>query len=386
MLYNDFRSAQGGEDKVVHNMVSLFERHRIDVRLLTRSSKGLNLLGKGRAFFSGIFSFDSYRVVKKLVLHEQPDVVHVHNLYPFFSPSVLVACRRVGTPVVMTLHNFGLTCPHWFHLRDGQICELCTEGNFLWCVRHNCQKNLMESAGYALRSTFARSLGLFRKNVTCFIALTEFAKNRIIEAGYDAETIHVFPNMIEIPPRGTDVGSGKFVAFAGRMSSEKGLETLAAAAQRLPDVPIKLAGAGPLLGSLKTTAPSTMQFEGLLNAAQLDRFLREARFLVVPSVWYEMCPTVILEAMALGLPVIASKIGGLPELVKDGVNGLLFEPGDSDSLAEKIQTLWEDSMLCKALGRAARTWAKEECSETVYFERLMMVYRDAMSRIVEDPH
>jgi len=384
ILYNEFRSIVGGEDKIVGDMISILGKNGVEVSLEKRSSKNLNFFDKSKAFFGGIFNFPEYFFMLDLLENNHPDIVHVHNLYPFFSPSVLVACRRAGVPVVMTLHNFGLTCPHWSHFRKGQTCEKCADGNVLWCVVKNCQGNPAESIGYALRSDVARRFGLFRKNVNTFIALTEFAKKRLVTAGYPSKRIVVFPNPVDKPASQADVRNGGYVAFAGRISEEKGVQCLLAAAQRLPNVPFEVAGDGPLLPLLKTEAPDNVAFHGVLNATDLARFFQNARLLVVPSECFEMCPTVLLEGMAMALPVVVSRTGGLPEFVADGESGLLFERGDSEDLAAKIRELWYDAELAMKLGRAARQWTELECSESIYFDRLMGVYLGVLERKARD--
>lgn len=384
MLYNEFRSSFGGEDKVVDEMISLFQRNNVEIVLEKRSNKSLNILGKARAFFSGVYNIFAYQSMTNLIRDENPDIVHVHNLYPFFSPSVLAACRRAGVPVVMTLHNFALTCPHWSHFRRGKVCEECTSGATYRCVFNNCQENMFESVGYALRSDVARRFGLFRRNVSSFIALTEFAKMRLIRAGYPSRKIVVFPNLVRVPRVKADVRKGEYVAFAGRISEEKGVDCLLAAASILPDITFEVAGDGPLLPQLMAGAPENVTFRGRLNAMELEKFYRTARVLVVPSNCFEMCPTVLLEGMAMALPAVVSRTGGLPEFVSDGESGLLFEPGNSEDLASKIQKLWTDLDLAVKLGGAARQWAERECSESVYLDRLMGVYTGVLNQRTEN--
>jgi len=379
MIYNEYRSDRGGEDKVVNNMVSLFERNGIDVSLVKRSSKDLGFLDKCKAFVNGVYSIEAYRTLSRLLTSESPDVVHVHNLYPLFSPSVLVACRGARKPVVMTVHNYGLTRPHWSHYRDGQICELCADGNVTWCILKNCQGDIFESAGYAVRSGVARRFSLYHENVTRFIALTKFARQSLFSADIRPDKIDVFPNMIDIPEHKTDPGKGQYAAFAGRISLEKGIETLISAAGLLPGVPFSIAGSGPLLEQSQRGSIPNVRFTGLLNSRELSDFFTHARILVVPSRSYEMCPTVILEAMAMGLPIVASRIGGLPEIVQDGVSGLLFEPGNAEDLARQVRVLWDNPELCRKLGLAGREWVVRECRDDIHFQRLMSVYDKAMS-------
>jgi glycosyltransferase involved in cell wall biosynthesis len=249
----------------------------------------------------------------------------------------------------------------------------------MWCVLKNCQENIFESMGYALRSGVARRFRLFHNNVTRFVALTEFSRRWLTSAGIRPDRIDVIPNMIEIPENKADPRKGLYGAFAGRISPEKGVDTMVAAAALLSEVPFSVAGNGPLLGTLKQQSSPNVDYRGLLQSTELSEFFSRARFLVVPSRSYEMCPTVILEAMAIGLPIIASRIGGLPEIVQDGVTGLLFEPGNAEELAQKARVLWDNPELCRKFGSGGHEWVVRECRDEVHFQRLMSVYDKAMS-------
>ncbi len=379
-VYNDYRSAFGGEAGVVQMIAKTVQKHGGQARLLMRTSKGLDqsFAGKVRGFASGIYNRGAFREMARTLEEERPDVVHVHNLYPLFSPSVLVACRQAGVPVVMTNHNYLLTCPVVNHLHKGSVCEKCLGGREYWCVLKNCRENLAESLAYALRSATARKLHLFRDNVTIHIVLSDFARHRLLKAGFKEEQVVVLPNMVELGPEKNADVPGDYAAFSGRMMLEKGVDVLLAAAARLPDVPFRLAGNGPILDKLMTGAPSNARFMNRLGPEAMAAFYQGSRFLVVPSKWFEGCPLVVSEAMSHGLPVIASRIGGLPEFIEDGVTGLLFEPGNVSELADRIRSLWGNPKLCHRMGEAGRKKAKQEYNEEVYYQRLTSIYDKAI--------
>jgi glycosyltransferase involved in cell wall biosynthesis len=379
-VYNDYRSAFGGEAGVVQMIATIVEKHGGQARLLTRSSKGLDrtLAGKVRGFVSGIYNRSTCREMEQILRDDRPDVVHVHNLYPLISPSVLVACRRAGVPVVMTNHNYMLTCPVVNHLHKGHVCEKCLGGREYWCVLRNCRESRAESLAYSVRSAVARKLQFFRNDVTVHIVLSDFAKQRLLKQGFDDERIVVLPNMVELSPESTTNAAGHYAAFSGRMMPEKGVDVLLAAAARLPEVSVRLAGDGPSLEKLSSAAPANSLFVNRLGAEQMAAFYRGARFLVVPSKWFEGCPLVVSEAMSHGLPVIASRIGGLPEFVEEGVTGLLFEPGNVAELADKIRLLWGNPDLCRRMGAAGRQKASREYNEEVYYRRLIAIYAQAI--------
>jgi len=379
-LYNQYRSLFGGEETVVRLIARLVEKSGGEARLLMRSSRGLDqsFRGRARAFASGIYNPFAYRDVMDYLTSFRPDIAHVHNLYPLFSPSVLVALRRSGVPVVMTVHNHFHTCPRADHLCKGRICERCVGGREYHCALHNCRDNFIESVGYAARSATARKFRLFVDNVAVVIALNQFAKNRLVKAGFDAERIVVLPNMVDVPDNPTDASQGRYAVFSGRMSPEKGVATLLEAARRTPEIPIRLVGGGPTLGEHMAEAPSNATFLGQIAENGVREEYRGARLLVVPSQWFEGCPLVILEAMSHGLPVIASRIGGLPEIVDDGVSGLLFDPGDPRDLAERIHRLWSDPGLCRRMGAAGRHKVEREFSLSAYWKRLEAIYHTAI--------
>jgi len=375
------RRIPGGEDYVFDKVAKLLKQKDEYVYLWIRSNSelGSGLLGKMKAFIMGIYSPAAGREMNRIIDLECPDVVHAHNILPMFSPSVLVACRRKRVPVVLHCHSYLLTCPTTFHFKDGKICERCLGGREYWCVIKNCRNNIFESIGYALRNIIARKMRFFSNNVTLFVALNEFARGRLVNSGFREDRVVVLPNMVYIPAAGIDAGNGEYVGYSGRLSHEKGVDTLLGAARKFPFLSVRIAGDGPLYSELKRGSPENVSFVGWLDAGQLNEFYRKARFVVVPSKWFEVCPIVILEAMANGLPVIASKIGGLPEIVENGVTGFLFEPGNAKDLADKMKLLWEDINLCRRMGEAARERAMREYRDEVYYKRLTNIYKKAIS-------
>jgi glycosyltransferase involved in cell wall biosynthesis len=382
-LFNEYRSMFNGEEAVVRMTSALVEKHGGQADLWIQSSRGLenSFVGKARAAVSGVYNRRAKREMARRLAADRPDVVHAHNLYPMFSPSVLSACRDAGVPVVMSVHNHIHTCPRADHLRQGVLCERCVGGREYNCVLSNCRENIFESIAYAARNTVARKLRLYRDNVNIVIALNEFARGRLIGAGFAPDQVVVLPNMVHLADTPVDASRGQYVAFSGRMSAEKGVDTLLDAARQLPDIPMRLAGDGPALAQLQASAPANARLLGRLQSGEMQPFYRQARFLVVPSKWFEGCPLVISEAMSNGLPVIASRIGGLGELVEDGVTGLLFEPGNTAELTAKIKQLWDSPELCRQMGMAGRAKAEREFSEKGYYQRLTAIYNRAIAMV-----
>jgi glycosyltransferase involved in cell wall biosynthesis len=331
-----------------------------------------------KAFCYGIYSPPMRHAMANVISRERPDVVHIHNLYPFFSPSVLSACQQAGVPTVLHYHSHFLTCPTTSHFCHGEICERCTGGREYWCILRNCRNSIFESTGYALRSAVARKFKLFAHNVTLFITAADFTKKRLVEAGVAKNRIVVVPLASTLPPDVTDPSVGKYVIYAGRLGPEKGVDTLLAAARLLPKVQFLIAGDGPIRKELEFAAPENVTFAGWLDRAQLSACYKNARLAVVPSRCMESFGLVVIDAMSNGLPVVASRIGGPSEIVEEKLTGFLFDPGNSVHLAKKIDNLWTDPDLCRRMGQAGREKTIREYSEDVYYNRLMAVYKKAI--------
>jgi len=379
-IYNEQRSRIGGEPAVIDVTTRVLETNGHESRLVMKSSRDLehSALKRFGAFWTGAYNGKTFREMQRLLQSDRPDIVHVHSVYPMFSPSILLACRRAGVPVVMTVHTHNLTCPTWFHLRDGSICEDCMGGREYQCVLHNCRRNLLESAAYALRSFVARRFRLFHDNVDILMVPTQFSRTLLLRAGFHRDQVVVVPNPTAVTESPTDRLLGDYVAFAGRVSAEKGVDVLLAAAALMPHLSFKIAGDGPVLSAMMAQAPGNVHFVGRLAYEELLAFYKRARLLVVPSVWFEPFGMVAADAMALGLPVIASRIGGLPDVVEDGVTGLLFEPGNAPDLARQIGRVWDDPALGAQLGQSGRGKATERYSHQAYYCNLLAAYKTAI--------
>ena len=383
VVHNEYGKFSG-EEAVVAAHRTLLRKYGHDVVYFGKTSAGLqdSLSGRIAALFSGIYNPWSRREIGALLRKQEPDIVHIHNVFPWISPSILPVCRRAGLPVVMTVHNYRLVCPNGLHMPKGRyyVCEKCCGGKEYWCVLKNCEHNLAKSLGYALRTYTARRLGFFKENVTLFACLTEFQRKRLIAEGYPADRLRMIPNTYP-----TEVGigmdppdGGGYVAYVGRISPEKGIELLLSTARKLPNIPLQLAGSYDAMPDFLDEVPANVSFLGNLDRKRLADFYRRSRFLVLPSRCFEGFPMTVVEAMVQGKAVIASRIGGIPEIVDDGETGLLFKPGDGQELAEKIRYLWDRPDLCRRMGRAGREKALREYSPEKYYDRLMCVYEEAM--------
>ena len=231
-----------------------------------------------------------------------------------------------------------------------------------------------KSIGYALRNKWAKVQNYYLKNVDTFLCLTSFQKNKLINAGFSSEKLDILPNFYNTTINASieDKKTFTYVAFSGRLTFEKGADILAIAANLLPDIIFKIAG--NVDKNLTTIFPKNVYLMGHLNQQELAIFYQNASCLVLPSIWYEGFPMVLLDAMNYGLPVIASDIGGIPEIVEHNRTGLLFDPGNPQALATAIQQLASSPKLALQLAEAAFEKLKLQYSSEIYYKKLMEAY------------
>ncbi len=336
-----------------------------------------------------VWASDSYRALRALLLEEEPDVVHFHNIFPLVSPAGYYACLKTGVPVVQTLHNYRLVCPGGMFLRDGVVCEDCLGRSIAWPgIAHACYRgSRAATACVATMLAVHRALRTWQQGVNVYIALTEFARRKFIEGGLPAERILVKPNFIS-PDPGVSVNRSNYALFVGRLAQEKGLNILLSCWRQLScSVPLKIAGDGPLRDEMESfTARNdlkTVSFLGRVSSGEIPELMRGARFLVFPSPWFEGFPLSIAEAYASGIPVIASHLGAMGEIVEDGKTGLHFKSGDVVDLAEKVEWAWGHQSEMECMGIAARAEYESKYTAERNYEMLMDIYESAIRQRVE---
>jgi glycosyltransferase involved in cell wall biosynthesis len=359
----------GGEDVVVRNQCDLLQQQGHEVALFVRSSADIapNIFGKLRAFISGIYNPSIVSCFRKFLYKEKPDIVHIHNLFPLISPAILPECRRAGIPVVMTVHNYRLICPNGLFFRNGFICEECSGGNEWHCVKNNCEGSYFKSIGYALRNAVARWRRLYMKYVSAYIAMTNFQKRKLVENGFTAEQVNVLGNT-KPGALGKVKESGKYVAYLGRMSAEKGIDQILSVARLLPDVLFRLAGKGSI-----SKLPPNIELVGHQSGRELEQFISNSKFGIMASVCYEGFPMVLLDFMSASKPCIVPNLGGIPEVI-GYEESLLFSPGNIEEFAQKIYKLWENKEICTLMGKKALHRFNMYYSQEVYYSRLISLY------------
>lgn len=367
LVHNDY-GKYSGEEAVVDKMAGMLGGlgHEVAQLRMTTAGARESLSGKIRGFVSGVYCPSGVKAMREALKREKPDVVNVHNLFPFITPAALRECKKAGVPVIMTVHNFRLICPTGLFMRDNRPCELCLEkGNEWGCVRHNCEHSILKSVGYAARNAVARLRRHYIDCVDCFACITDFQRRKLIAAGFPAEKIVVIPNSIDAGEE-PETNPGEYVAFSGRISGEKGVDLIIEAARRNPEIPFRLAGA-VRDKELVENLPENAKLEGYLQDEALNEFYKNARFFVMASKWFEGFPMTILEAANYGKAVIAPDHGGFSEIIGKGpdATGILFTPNDADALSDAITRLWASPAESSRLGSAAYRKLRNQYSTEV---------------------
>ncbi len=379
-LYNRQRAAFGGEETVIANTTAVLEARGHAVSIAMRCSRGIegSFLKKASAGLNGIYSFSAIGEVKKIIATEHPDVIHVHGVYPQWSPSIFRTCKQMGVPTVLHVHCHYLTCPDWYHLREGKVCELCFGGHEQNGILKNCRGSYAESTAYALRSFVSRKMGFFTDHVGVFLPVSRFLKDRLIRAGFPDERTEVLHNVVLERNAAKDDASelGTYIGYCGRLSPEKGVGSLLQAA-RLSGLPVRIAGDGPERAALERMAPPNVTFLGYLNRDGVNQFYQGMPVYSGPQLSFESFSMSAAEAMMQGKPIIGARIGAIPEIIDNGKTGLLFEPGNAQELAEQMSNLWASPEQCLKYGNEARSTIRMKCSEDLYYSRLMAAYQHA---------
>ncbi|MES2090651.1 MAG: glycosyltransferase, partial [Pseudomonadota bacterium] len=312
VVHNAYQQ-RGGEDSVVEAEVALLRDHGHDVELYLRHNDEVDHAPRLKVALQALWSSATVQQIQALVAQFRPEVIHVHNTLPLVSPSVYWAAHAAGIPVVQTLHNFRLMCPQATFLRHGKVCEDCL-GKVPWrAVIHRCyRESAVQTGAVAVMLSMHRGMGTFENKVSRYIALNEFCKAKFVAGGLPADRIVVKPNFVSwVPTPQWDQRAGGL--YVGRLSIEKGIQVLLEAIRQLPDHRVVVVGSGPFESEVRDVAGGA--YAGFLPLDQIMARLSRSAFLVLPSICYEGFPRTLVEAFANGVPVIASRLGSMAELI-----------------------------------------------------------------------
>jgi glycosyltransferase involved in cell wall biosynthesis len=380
MLCHNHYQQPGGEDQSFAAEAALLEARGHDVLRYTLHNDAIRDMATWRVAAKTFYNRDVASELRTMMRGFRPDVVHCTNTFPLISPAVYYAARDAGAAVVQSLRNYRQLCPSALLMRDGKVCEDCVGKAFAWPgVIHGCyRESRLASAVVAGMTTWHSLVGTWRQRVDLYFTLTQFARQKFIQAGWPADRIAVKPNFIA-PDPGPGEGQGGYAIFVGRLSPEKGIHTLLDAWSKLPPgMPLKILGQGPLAADVEAFAREHQHVELLGHRAlpEVLDLIGAARLLVMPSIWYETFGRTIIEAFARGTPVVASNLGAMAELVEDGVTGLRFTAGSANDLAEKVTTVWNHPLL-DAMRRACRREYELRYTADRNYEMLIDLYERA---------
>jgi glycosyltransferase involved in cell wall biosynthesis len=336
----------GGEDNVVRAEAELLTRagHEVITHAVDNPT---GVVSTAASLAVSSWNPAAAAAMRSAARRVRPDVAHVHNTWYALSASTVAALDAAGVPVVMTLHNYRLLCANALLFRDGRPCEDCVGTNPWHGIRHRCYRgSLVASAAAAGSIAVNRALQTWDRHVRLFLALNEFTREQYIEGGFPARKIRVKPNFVADPgPRERPPSSSRTVLFVGRLSPEKGLEVLLDA-WRIADeerLELVVVGDGPLRAELERTAPPSARFTGRVPPGEVKRLMLRSRALVFPSICYEGQPMVVLQALASGLPVLASNLGGNPSLLAPAGERWFAAPADPLAWARGLRALLDDA-------------------------------------------
>ncbi len=358
------------------------EEYFVDQLDYAELNQARNPLNAAKVLTRSIWSRQARRNIARLIADWKPDVAHLQNIHAYLTPSILGPLKAAGIPVVWTLHDFKLLCPDSHFLSNGRICEECRGGRFWRCAKNRCKKGSRAASLVAALEAYVHRALRVGHSVGRFLAPSEFLRDKFVEFGWPAERFTVLPNFLpEMPPaRTSPEEQGAYGLYLGTLLPFKGVGTLLRALARSAPHPFHVLGDGESRGELERLAGELdlrgrVVFRGFVQGEELEREFAGARYAVVPSECYENLPYAVLELMARGIPVAASNLGGIPELVRDGETGLLFPAGDADALAERIDRLRADPELRCRLGSRAREFVCERADAERHLREMLDLYQ-----------
>jgi len=403
LLINKFFYLKGGAERVFFDTKRLLEMHGHEtIEFAMQHPENLpspyaeffvpevefKSIGGAIKAYKNIYSRDAQRRLEALIQQERPDIAHLHNAYFQISPSIFAVLKKYNIPVVYTMHDYHMVCPNYKMFTKNAACERCKKYRFHQAIINKCQDNsYIKSCGVAAVMGFNRLFKLYERGVDQFISPSKFLRKKVADWDFcDKSQITQVPNAVDLElfQAKTRVTSRKYFLYLGRFSSEKGIPTVIEAVKLLPkNIPVKIMGTGPFLPEVEKLAAAYENVEIWPFESDkqkiIDRISR-AQAVIVPSIWYENYPMSVIESFACSTPVLGARMGGIPELVKNGETGFTFAAHDAKKLAKLMQKIYNNNDMIKTMGGNARAFVEQNNSFDAYYERLMTVYQRAYAK------
>lgn len=360
------------------------EQERYFVSNVDYNDKKQGVLKKLRLGFKIIYSFEAKHNIEELIQAERPDLAHIGLIHRQITFSVVDVLKKHHIPVVMSMHDLIFACPCYMMLCNQKVCMECMEKGIFSCVKKRCVKNSRTKSFLALMEARFLKWRHYYDKVDLYIAECEFYKKLMLESNFTCSGIITLPNLLSPEQEYKSYPAyEEYILYFGRFSKEKGILTLLEAYQILQNTECKLVlvGAGPLEGEvhnyIKYHKIDNVELKGAVYGEEMEHIIEKAKVIVVPSEWFENCPYSILTSMAKGKIIVASKIGGLPELIEDGTTGYLYEPGNPQDLSDKIkQAMALSREEYENMSLRVVEVARKKFSWITYIDRLIDIYLD----------
>jgi len=380
-VHNKYK-IRGGEDESREAEDAVLRSRGIEVREVVFDNDAINGANAALVGIQTTWNQDGYRRVNRAIADWRPDVLDVNNFFPLASPSIYYAANRSNVPVIQTLRNYRLICPGGCCTREGKICELCVGKAVPWPgILYGCYRgSRFATASVAAMISIHNLLGTWKKSVCTYIALTQFAKRKFVDAGFPADRIVVKPNFVQ-HDLGEGSGKGGYVLYVGRLAEQKGIHQLLSAWRSVGKGKLIIAGDGELRPLVEKTAQAdrSIEYLGVQPLRRVYELMGEARALVFPSTWYEGMPRTVIESFSRGTPVISSRLGSMEEMIREAETGWFVTPGIVEELSAKLARVFSPSTDMDLMRKAARSEYERKYTMDIGYTNMMTIYNDTVT-------
>ncbi len=384
---------RGGSDRYFFTLAELLQKHGHRVIPFTAASaknepsEWEHYFPRGADFerprtgdlLRFLYSRDAVKSIQRLLSNTNVDIAHFHIYYGKLTAAILGGLKKAGIPLIQTLHDYQLTCPVSTHLSSDEICEACEGKHFWHALPKRCNRgSLARTALSVTESYVSRFLGSVDK-FDHFISVSHFLRKKMIQYGIPENKISTVHNFIDVSDIVPNFSVGEYVLYFGRVDRSKGISTLIKAAIPLKQIPLYIVGDGKAMSEVQQIIEENgcehIHLLGFKQGDELRELVLNSICTVLPAEWYENCPMSVLEACAYGKPVIGANIGGIPELIENGVNGFLIPSGEHELLRDRLLWMCEHKSKVMEMGEAARKKMETKFNADIHYERIMNVYR-----------
>lgn len=402
LLVNKFHYLKGGSEKYYFDLAKLLQEHGHEVAFFSMQDEK-NIKTDCKEYFVEnsdmnsknplkaldiIYSKKNKKVMEKALDEFKPDIVHLNNFQRQLSASIIKPIKKRNIPIVFTAHDLQAICPAIVMLdNEKNICEKCLKGKYLNCIKGKCVKNSgLKSILGAIEGKYYRSKKIYSKGIDKIITPSEFYKKKLEEDGISSGKIEALHNFIDLDDYNVKTEDEGYALYYGRIIKEKGIMNLLKSFKNIKNCKLYIAGTGPDIEKVKkyikeNNMTERVELLGFLDSEGVKEYVRKARFIVVPSIWYENCPYSVLETLAMGKPIIGSNLGGIPELVKNEESGLIYEYNNIKDLTDKMTDLIKNKEKAQELGKKAKNIASKEFSKENYYKNLMNIYEGVLRNV-----